>query len=604
MSKATIRTKFGHMYLLALLLIATLLTGCSPEVEKSEFAGPDWSRGVKVGTSSINNRPGIVWEPNAGGALIVWLFQDSTGWHFQFARLDGQGSVSASRTLSFSMRFPTRAQFIRDSQGGLHLFWLDSVGGTQPGLYHARISAESEILAEAQRLTDPASDVSGYTVAEVVPGALDIFASDVSSGTPLLYHARLGSSGGFLIEPHSLGLAGSNPSSAVDSHRIAHLTWNLRQGLAAEQIMYAAFDSQTNEVGNPVALATFPLGTGLSLYAPEVGLETGRVYVFWALEQRGGGLSPGTAQTHYRTFPTGHPEQATGGALALPPLARPDYETATGAFNYQALFYVTDPASGEPIPFRSAEYTYMHSAISGQRDEVGLFVSSDMALPKRQEKSQIALVVFADGRPKGYEVAGRQVSGSLRPIGVADDEGAIHLAWLSVGGFGNYDIYYATTAPSVRNALNRVTWEDIGAAVMGRTWSTATALSFFPIAIMWFLLPFAWLVGFYLFRPDSDLTTRAGRVALGVAIALYMFSKMFILPAFLWYAPFLDMISPRFELVVLLGVPAVVLSLAVLAMWAYIRRSDRKVVLFAFAIFAGIDAVLSLILYIPNAIGG
>jgi hypothetical protein len=79
---------------------------------------------------------------------------------------------------------------------------------------------------------------------------------------------------------------------------------------------------------------------------------------------------------------------------------------------------------------------------------------------------------------------------------------------------------------------------------------------------------------------------------------------MFILPAFLWYAPFLDMISPRFELVVLLGVPAVVLSLAVLAMWAYIRRSDRKVVLFAFAIFAGIDAVLSLILYIPNAIGG
>jgi len=156
----------------------------------------------------------------------------------------------------------------------------------------------------------------------------------------------------------------------------------------------------------------------------------------------------------------------------------------------------------------------------------------------------------------------------------------------------------------VRTALNHITWEDIGASVMGRTWSTASALSFFPLLVIWLFLPFAWLVGFYLFRPDSDLTAATGRVGLIVAIALYLFSKLFMLPAFLWYAPFLDIISPKFELVVLLGVPAVIMGLGLLAMRAYIRRADRKVVMFAFAIFAGIDSVLSLILYMPNAMGG
>ena len=148
--------------------------------------------------------------------------------------------------------------------------------------------------------------------------------------------------------------------------------------------------------------------------------------------------------------------------------------------------------------------------------------------------------------------------GSLRPVAAADDEGGIHLVWLTPAGFGKYDIYYASTATAVRAALNRVTWEDIGTSAAGSTWNTATALSFFPLMVIWLLLPFTWLVGFYLFRPDSDLTMRTGKLALVVAIALYLFSKLFMLPAFLWYATFMDIISPRFEPVVVLVVPLLI----------------------------------------------
>jgi hypothetical protein len=246
----------------------------------------------------------------------------------------------------------------------------------------------------------------------------------------------------------------------------------------------------------------------------------------------------------------------------------------------------------------------MHFPISGQRSEVGLLLSSYMALPRRSGNNQVAFVSLQGGKIRGYEAAAAVSLGSLRPVAAADDEGGIHLVWLTPAGFGRYDIYYASTATTVRAALNRVTWEDIGTSAAGRTWSTATALAFFPLMVIWLLLPFTWLVGFYLLRPDSDLTTRAGRVALIVAIALYLFSKLFMLPAFLWYAPFLDIILPKFELVVVLGVPLLIMALALLAMRAYIRRSDRKVVLFAFAIFAGIDAIVSLMLYMPNAMGG
>ena len=604
MSKTKPQVKSSRAFLLALVFVAALLLGgCSPEVERSEFAGPDWSRGIKLGTSHINNRPGVAWDEQTRSALVVWLAQ-TDGWQMRYARVNDQGQAIAAAALPFAMRLPTRAQLVSDTRGGLHLFWLDSPSGSRPGLYHALISVDGAALSEPQRLSGPDSDVSSYSTARVRAGGLDVFYSDISSGVSLLYHARLAVSGAVLAAPHPLGAEGANPSTSADSEGTVHLTWNQPRSPGGEQILYAPVDPQTQQIGESVVLAAFPMGTGLALYPPEIGLETGRVYVFWALEQRAGGLSPGTAQTHYRTFLTGQPQEVSGGILGLPTPARPDYEPAAGDFNYQALFYLTDPATGAPVQVHASQYTYMHYPLEGQRDEVGLLLVNNMALPRRPEKAQIAFAVLVDGNLKGYEVAARTLSASLRPAAVVDDQGGIHLAWLSLGGFGAYDVYYASTAESVRTALNRITWEDIGASVMGRTWSTASALSFFPLLVIWLFLPFAWLVGFYLFRPDSDLTSATGRVGLIVAIALYLFSKLFMLPAFLWYAPFLDIISPKFELVVLLGVPAVIMGLGLLAMRAYIRRADRKVVMFAFAIFAGIDSVLSLILYMPNAMGG
>jgi hypothetical protein len=272
-----------------------------------------------------------------------------------------------------------------------------------------------------------------------------------------------------------------------------------------------------------------------------------------------------------------------------------------GAFNYQVLAF---RGQGDAATRLDSTYTYMPYVMSGQRGELGVILSSYMTLPRRTGRIQIAFVVMKDGHLRGFEVAARTRSTSMRPVAVADDEGAIHLAWIDAGGFSIYEVHYASTSQSVREAVNHLTLKDVLASLVGRTWSAAAALSFFPMLVVWLFLPFAWLVGFYLLRPDSDLETKTGRVGLVVAMLLYLLSKMLMLPAFLWYAPLLDIIAPRFETVVVLGFPLLIAAIALLAMRAYVRRAERKVVLVAFAIFAGTDSLLSLLLYMPNAMGG
>ncbi len=588
---------------LALLAVAVLLSGCAAPTEKSEFAGPDWSRGILVGKSHINNRPSIVWNAADGTALIAWLANTEHGWRLQIARVTSQLNITTT-TLPFAMRAPTRPQMVLTEQGMLHLLWLETPSDQRPGLYHTRAATDGTPVANPVRISGDGSDVAGYCTFSAVDGALDVLWADVSGGSAQLFHARLADSGEVIVAPHALGIAGADPYAAVDGEGVVHLTWHASQVMGAEKILYATLDPATLRVSEPTVMASFPVGTGQALHPPEIALESGWVYVIWSLEQRGGGLTPGTAETQYQAFPIGQPERRSGGPIYVPALAKPEYQSATGAFNYAHLYPLAS-RDGDAVVLRNpSDYVYMQFAVPGQRDEAGLFLATNMAMPRRAGKIQIAFVALDDGRVKGYEVAVRTLSGSMRPSAAVDDTGAFHLACLGVGGFGTYEVLYASTAPEIRSALNRLTTQDLLGLLLGRTWTTASALSFFPMLVIWLFLPFAWLVVFYLARPDADLTTRTGCVGLAVAIALYLFSKLFMLPAFLWYAPFLDIVPPRYEWVVLLGFPALLLGLGLLAMRAYIRRSERKVVMFAFAIFAATDALLSLALYMPNAMGG
>jgi len=581
-----------------LLVLATLfLSGCQSTPATTEFAGPDWSRGKLLGVSAINNRPGIAWDSAGKNAIVTWLTTSEGAWRFQLARVDDRGGIVSSQTLSLALRLPTHAQFLRDGAGGFHLFWLDSESGGRPGLYHAQVTAQGEVISAPLKISSAESDVTGYGMTEALAGTLDIFWSDVTKGAEGLYHARLSANDEFAVAPHALGAGGEHPSPATDASGTVHLAWHKTGTLGSEQILYATFDPKTLTLSQETEMDAFPTGMGLSLYPPEVALDNDHVYLVWSLERRAGGLAPGTAQTTLATFPIGHPEQHAESELLLPATLQRDYPTASGVFNYRRLAPLPKTVRG------ISDYTYMPFAIPCQRAEAGLMLSTYMAPPRRQGEIQIAFVALGGGEVKGFQTAARTRSSSMRPVAVADETGAIHLVWLDAAGFGAYEVYYASTSPSVKAALNAITVDDVITSVVGRTWSMAAALSFFPMLVVWMFLPFAWLVLFYLLRPDSDLRTRTGWVGLGVAMALYLVSKLFMLPAFLWYAPFLDIAPANLENLLVFGFPVLIAAIGLLAMRSYIRRSDRKVVLIAFAIFAFTDSILSLILYMPNVMG-
>jgi hypothetical protein len=557
--------------------------------------------------------------------VLVWLTEEGGDWQFQHAQVNDQGMTVSSQKLALGSRYPTHVSLLCDSLGGLHLFWMDTETGARSGVYHAGISADGQVISEARRVTGADSDATAYSVAEASGEALEVFWSDARSRPEQLYHAVLNFAGEQGVSAHALGIRGEVPALAVDNAGAIHLVWQQTELLGSLKILYATFDARAQALGNETVLASFPTGTGARFYPPEIGLDTHFVYVFWSQEQRSG-LTPGTAVTYYESFPIGDVSSRRGAALGLPASALLTYEPAVGAFNYQSLCYARwveqevdvqtnavggmtisavpktlTPSSGEPSQsLAAADFTYFPYPIPGQRDELGVVLSSRMEMPRQSGNVQIAFVVMRDGFLRGLEVAGRTRSESVRSVATVDDQGSVHLAWIEAGIVRQQDVCYASTSPTVRAALSRRTFRDTLSALASGAWSATAALSFLPVVLLWVLLPFTWLVVFSLLKPDTDLRTRAGRIGLAVAVALYLPSKLFLVPSFLSYAPFLNDVAGGLRDLVYLGFPLAIMAIAlIIAAW-YARRSEKKLVAVAFVAFAATDALLSLMLYMPN----
>ena len=179
------------------------------------------------------------------------------------------------------------------------------------------------------------------------------------------------------------------------------------------------------------------------------------------------------------------------------------------------------------------------------------------------------------------------------------------MAWIDTGGFGEYDVYYASTSPEVKAALNRITTRDVFSGVFNVLWGLGQAVSFFPVFLFWLFLPLVWISAFSFIRVDDDLTRTTARIALGIAFFVYFFAKFFLLPAgFMDYVPFIDDVSPPFDQWMMMGLPLAILALAILVSVLHTRRSETKSLFAAFLIFAFTDGALSLLIYVPSYLGG
>lgn len=117
MIRKVVYNSFSGRGLLLFVLILLILgfTGCGLTSDKSEFAGPDWSRGKLLGTANINNRPGIAWHPESKSAILIWLAKIDEQWHFQYARINNRGEIANSQALPLSLRQPSQPKLLLET---------------------------------------------------------------------------------------------------------------------------------------------------------------------------------------------------------------------------------------------------------------------------------------------------------------------------------------------------------------------------------------------------------------------------------------------------------------------------------------------------------
>jgi hypothetical protein len=335
--------------------------------------------------------------------------------------------------------------------------------------------------------------------------------------------------------------------------------------------------------------------TGLISYSPRIGLDSSRVYLFWSLEQRGGGNNPGEAHTYFVSFPVDQPQAAEPIMVDIPDLARPAYTSASGVLPYSRLASATVAGPTSLL--------YMPSTTNGQKDELGVFLVAQVSTRHRTTR-EVVWAVFRDGLLEGYQLPSA-AGNAMRPEAALDDTGNLHLIWLSTGGFGRYDVYYASTAPEVRASLDRVTLQDLARDLLNAMWNLAPAIGFFPpVFLLWTFASFIWVILYYFVRVEGGMERRGSQIALGIAIFLYLFSKLFLMPAVLFYAPLINRFPEHLQIVPVLGTPLFTLGVAVAAQWLYARKRDYTSLFAMYLIFVITDALLSLIIYVPGWLAG
>nr|MBC7244589.1 hypothetical protein [Chloroflexota bacterium] len=577
--------------LFAMACLAMAITSCEAGNPKTRKVLSEWSRGQQVGLAALNQPIGLLAENDYAHLVFV----EAEGNRLRYVRLSSSGNIDFTIDLVIETAHPAYPKLFLSMDSALGVLWTDNPGIPR-ALFLARFNRDGQLLTGPTQLSPANARVSDYyALARNQDGSVDVFWSDEIPTDGGIHHLQLAADGQILSNDRLLIPNAERPTVQVMSDGTIHLAWIEEPTIRVNHIYYAVFNPLARELSSKTKVGTYKTATGLVSYSPVLGLDKGNAYLFWALEQRGGGLTPGEAKTYFVSFPLEEPRENEATILDIPGTARPLYQAVSGSLPYQQL---ASAEAGWPTSL-----LYMPEVLSGQREELGVLLVGEVAT-QRKSSREVVYVVLAGGKIKGYQVP-TKIGNALRPTGVIDAEGNVHLTWLNAGGFGRYEVYYASTSAAVKANLDRVTVQDRAMDFLESLWGLAPALGFFPpIFLLWNFAPFAWVIIFYFVKVEGGLERRPSQVALVIAILLYLFSKLFLMPGVLLYAPFLDKLPPHLHFLPVLGTPLFTLLMALGAMWLYFRRTKYRSLFTAYLIFVLTDILLSLIIYVPRWLEG
>jgi hypothetical protein len=568
------------------ILVAMLLTlgGCEATSNRSDKPSPNWSRGLKLGVSPLN-QPVTLQIDGEGHAHLIWYTKIEEVSKLHYAQLDDQAKVVVERNLDIPLFDPHKPQLLLDKRGNMHLALLAREDGVK-SLFYLLLGDDGETLSEPTRLSastsgeDKGGEVESYQICLGQEGRVEVFWSDQDG----IYHLGLDERGDVISPPTLIVPQGTDPAAQVDRSGTIHLAWVQESTSEGPVLYYAAF--QVPELAKGTKLAGLGLVSEAALYGPFLGLDMDNVYAFWSLEHRAG-LEVGTAKSYYVSFPSGQPSRLTPMRI-----------------NIASSDFVTMPsvARGQRGEVAAAFNVYVSSGFKAQLEQSKMVEMGPVSVGFRPEM-QLAQAIFAEGEMMGYQIAAKTDSASLRPNLVADPASNLHLTWLDTAGFGRYDVYYASTSPPTKAWLDRTRPQDVLLEAADLALGMLSGVALLPFIVLWIFFPLLWLVLFYVFVGEEELELKRVKVVLGIAIALYTGTKLMSLPSSLLYVPFLDEVPPLLYSALVSGVPLIILALGLTAIYAYARRAERATLFPAFLVFAMTDALLSMAIYAPGIFG-
>ena len=106
--------------------------------------------------------------------------------------------------------------------------------------------------------------------------------------------------------------------------------------------------------------------------------------------------------------------------------------------------------------------------------------------------------------------------------------------------------------------------------------------------------------GFFIFSGQEYLNQTGAKIAIIVAIIIYIGAKWLLMPGLSAGTPFLYRVPLELATTLVIGVPILILLLAVGGIVLYTRRSEHSTIFVGYLIFALIDGILTVVLYAPG----
>lgn len=564
-----------------LILLALVATGCGLTPTHTPRASDQWSNGKLMGTAILNNQVALQVD-EAGNSFLVWVGPEH---ELHFARLNEYAEAIVQQPLDLRINSPMKPQLLIDPTGQLHFTWLDK-GERSLQLFYARLSANGEVIQEATALSPPNQRVTHSSmVLDPAGRTVELFWSDNVYTRPGCYHAALDWAGAVVVPADMLIPDGLLPAAQIDRQGFVHLAWRVEPEPEKPEFHYAVYDPQRRELGTDIVVVE-PLirmsllgrpTSGAAFDGPWLGLDESSVYLAWVLEVRE--RTEVLDFTFYQAFPQPAVSQ----------------REATETFDYPP-----PEVTGQPVHVRGVDpsLTGQPRFLSGQPAQQVLACFTQVPGPGNMETLQIAAIDVGAGQIEGQEIVNASRGASVRPSVATDGQGNLHLVWIDTAGFERYHVVYASTSPQAKETLNRITTYDVVDKVLSAVTSFFSALFFVPIVLNWVLIPLGWLAAFALTTRESDIPDPHGRRALALAMLLQLGAKIFFFPDLLARSPFSSLPSPSLGLI--LGrwiLPLLLAALSAGVVWAYLKRAHSQSIFVAYFIYAAVDSLLTLIIY-------